>query len=123
MALMQIETTPRQTWLRVKTRDGGITWLPVAELGLYVRNSEQRAQPLTDKEFSAISARLCPYLDELPTEWENVMGCGFRLSAPGYLDCTEWEVFATPEELAQRVSEENEADTDDSDESEESEGY
>lgn len=116
MALMQIETTPRQTWLRVETRDGGITWLPVAELGLYVRNSEQRAQPLTDKEFAAISARLCPYLDELPAEWENVMGYGFRLSAPGYLDCTEWEVFAHKDQLEQRVSQENEQQGEDEDE-------
>jgi len=116
MALMKIETTPRQTWLRVETRDGGITWLPVAELGLYVRDSEQRTQPLTDEEFSSISALLCTYLDELPTEWENVKGYGFRLSAPGYLDCTEWEVFEHKDQLEQRVAQEVEQQGEDEDE-------
>ena len=29
---------------------------------------------------------------------ERVVGCGARLSAPGYMDCTEWCVFATEDE-------------------------
>lgn len=32
-------------------------------------------------------------------------GVGVRLSAPGYLDCTEWDVFKTEEEAREFVRE------------------
>jgi len=45
--------------------------------------------------------------DEATTEYdgeadtvETIHGYGARLSAPGYLDCTDWTVFATYEEAA-----------------------
>lgn len=34
-------------------------------------------------------------------ECEVVSGYGARLSANGYLDCTEWSVFDSPDEAAQ----------------------
>ncbi len=36
---------------------------------------------------------------------EKVRGYGVRESAPGYLDCTEWEVFNTLREATARASE------------------
>ena len=34
----------------------------------------------------------------LEEETERVIGYGYRLSAPGYMDCTEWSVVDSPEE-------------------------
>lgn len=36
--------------------------------------------------------------DGAPMEVEQISGIGARLSAPGYMDCTEWAVFDTMEE-------------------------
>jgi hypothetical protein len=36
---------------------------------------------------------------------ETFFGYGVRLSAPGYLDCTEWEVFETEAEAEERGKE------------------
>ena len=35
----------------------------------------------------------------------HAVGFGVRESAPGYLDCTEWEVFETIEEAQARADE------------------
>ena len=35
---------------------------------------------------------------------ETIFGFGVRLSAPGYLDCTEWEVYSTEEEAIQQAN-------------------
>jgi len=34
-----------------------------------------------------------------------VIGYGVRESAPGYLDCTDWEVFTTIEQAEARAAE------------------
>lgn len=39
-------------------------------------------------------------------EFEIVEGWGARLSAPGYLDCTEWCVFETEEAAVEYLAEE-----------------
>jgi hypothetical protein len=65
---------------------------------LFVRNSEQISQPLTDDERAKYANQIQGYVEDTPETWENVKGYGARLSAPGYLDCTEWTVFDTTEE-------------------------
>jgi hypothetical protein len=94
---MQKQITGFQSWLRVETTQG-TEYLDSATLGLFVRNSEQTAQPLTERERTEATRRIMPYTEGLPKSWENVKGYGARLSAPGYLDCTEWLVFDTDEE-------------------------
>jgi hypothetical protein len=42
------------------------------------------------------------------TEIKTVEGWGARCSAPGYLDCTPWTVFATEEEANDFLNEEAE---------------
>lgn len=42
----------------------------------------------------------------------TVFGYGVRLSAPGYLDCTEWEVFETETAADERAQELEDEDTD-----------
>lgn len=39
-------------------------------------------------------------------------GVGARLSAPGYMDCTEWSVFDTIEEARAFIAEQYDADPD-----------
>jgi viroplasmin and RNaseH domain-containing protein len=59
------------------------------------------------------------YVEDTPESWENIKGYGARLSAPGYLDCTEWSVFDTAEEAKAYLDEnypEEEDEEDDEDE-------
>ena len=51
------------------------------------------------------------------TVWSSTPreGFGARLSAPGYLDCTEWTVFDTVEEAEEYLQEMYGDDEDDSD--------
>jgi hypothetical protein len=93
---MQRQITGKQTWLRVETTVG--TEFVPADLVGFVRNSEQVSQPLTDSERARYEKMIRPYTEGTIESWENIMGCGARLSAPGYLDCTEWSVFDTEDE-------------------------
>src|SRR5579859_6022313 len=45
------------------------------------------------------------YFAELGDLTEIVTGFGARLSAPGYLDCTDWVVFPTEEEAKRHLME------------------
>lgn len=40
-----------------------------------------------------------------PVSFEKIEGFGARLSAPGYLDCTEWTVFETEDEAINYLEE------------------
>lgn len=48
---------------------------------------------------------LRPYVDGMPISYERVTGYGARLSAPGYLDCTDWTVFDTEREAKEYLDE------------------
>ncbi len=104
MPFMQRQITVKQNWIEVETSQG-ITFLPAGELGLHVRNSETEVQPLTPSEIEKYKKLLWTYCEGEPQEWRNVMGHGARLSAPGYLDCTEWCVFDTVEEATAYLDE------------------
>ena len=93
MSFMQRQVTGSQNWLRVETRQG-TTFVDSSSLCLFVRNSDSTSQPLSD-EYAAIIA---PYVDGIPQQWENIKGFGARLSAPGYMDCTDWCVFGSEDE-------------------------
>lgn len=104
MAFMQRQITGRQTWLKVETTQG-TEIVPSGLLGLHVRNSDCQAQPLTQAELDNYSKQIHEYCEGIPQSWENVMGHGARLSAPGYMDCTEWAVFDTVQEAEQYLDE------------------
>jgi hypothetical protein len=46
-------------------------------------------------EYAFYEKQIRPYVEGTIQSWENVKGFGARLSAPGYLDCTDWAVFDT----------------------------
>jgi hypothetical protein len=101
---MQRQITGLQNWLRVETTQG-TEFVESASLSLFVRNSDCPSQPLTDDEREQTIAEIQPYVEGTPQSWENIKGCGARLSAPGYLDCTEWTVFDTEDEAREYLEE------------------
>jgi hypothetical protein len=101
---MQRQITHFQNWLRIETTHG-TEFISVAETSLFVRDSVTRTHPMTDAERAATTAKIRPYTTGEPQSWENVTGFGARLSAPGYLDCTEWTVFDTEDEAHEYLAE------------------
>jgi hypothetical protein len=65
---------------------------------------------LPQDEFTCDQA-LVEYIGE-PWEIEELAGVGVRLSAPGFLDCTDWDVFNTLEKARKFVQEHWECDPD-----------
>jgi hypothetical protein len=104
-SFMQRQITGLQNWLRVETTHG-TDFVDSASLCLFVRNSDCPSQPLTEDEKFNTVTKIQQYTDGEPQSWENIKGYGARLSAPGYLDCTEWTVFDTRED-AEKYLEEN----------------
>ena len=101
---MQRQITGLENWLRVETSQGS-EFIRIADVCLFVRNSEQISQPLTDDERAEYANQIQGYVEDTPQSWENIKGYGARLSAPGYLDCTEWSVFETEEEVREYLEE------------------
>lgn len=84
-------------WLEVLEADGGITYVPA---DLFTRIPDEEALKPYVNGFSAV-------LDEHdPTTLYNVVrGVGGRLSAPGYMDATDWFVVASKEQARNYLSE------------------
>ena len=102
---MQRQVTGNENWLQVETRQG-TEFIRIADTSLFVRNSDCTSQPLTDDEREETIDKIRDYTSNTPESWENIKGYGACLSAPGYLDCTEWSVFDTAEEANEYLAEE-----------------
>ena len=78
-------------WWKVET-DNGTTFIPVDVVG-------DIAKPID----------FLDYIEDdkppAPDAYEEINGYGARLSAPGYLDCTEWIVFDTKKEAREYLRE------------------
>jgi len=101
---MQRQIAGLENWVRVETTHG-TEFICVADVSLFVRDSETRTHPMSDEDRDATIEKICPYVEGKPLSWENIKGYGARLSAPGYLDCTEWAVFDTREEAEEYLDE------------------
>lgn len=108
MSFMQKQITNKQRWLRVETNQG-TEFLSVFDTGMDWPNSAGLGEEALDTALE----QLRDYCEGKPESWDNVKGYGARLSAPGYMDCTEWAVFDTPEE-AEAYLEEMYGDEEDS---------
>lgn len=95
MSFMQPQVTSNQRWIKVETSQG-TTFVNVFDTGLDIPGSIA----LNDEpeSLAATIEQLSQFTEGIPESWENIKGYGARLSAPGYLDCTEWSVFDTVEE-------------------------
>lgn len=96
-SFMQPEVTDKQTWITI---DGtcGMMSLPIDAL------AQNRAEFLLLDEEAQLET-LRAYYEGDPQSFEIVKGFGARLSAPGYLDCTDWCVFDTEDEAKQYLTE------------------
>ena len=94
---MARQITGKQNWLRVETTQG-TEFVSIADTSLFVRDSETVTHPMSEEERDTTIEKIRPYVNGKPQSWENIRGYGARLSASGYLDCTEWTVFDTAEE-------------------------
>ncbi len=101
---MQRQVTGFENWLRVETTDG-TEFVRIADTILFVRDSETVTHPMSDEDRDATIEKIRPYVEGKPQWWKNVRGYGARLSAPGYLDCTEWTVFDTEDEAREYLEE------------------
>ena len=97
MGFMERQVTGKKLWWEVETTHGAV-FLPVDLIGKEPADSDAFAD----------------YCDGRVLSWAQREGFGARLSAPGYLDCTEWTVFDTAEEaqayLEETYPEEEEED-------------
>ena len=105
MAFMNYEITNKQDWWQVE--DNGTNFYPCA----YFRREE--VFKMHDLDSGAT--------DDLE-KVTRIKGYGARLSAPGYLDCTEWGVYDTKAEakaaLDEMYGDDDEANEADDDEEE-----
>lgn len=90
MSFMQQQIADKQTWLKIDGSNG-TTYLPID--ALYQNRS---AFLLLSEEQQLATCQV--YYEGEAESVELVSGYGARLSAPGYLDCTEWSVFNTAAE-------------------------
>ena len=104
MSFMHQQITDKKSWVQVETTHGTVS-LPAYDLGLSIRDSQTATHPLTDKQREQIVSQLSEYCEGTVQEWETILGYGARLSAPGYLDCTEWTVFDTANEAQEYLDE------------------
>jgi hypothetical protein len=89
MSFMEKQITNKMRWFQVETSQG-TEWIQGDVL-----------QPSPDITI----ADLIDYCEGIPVSFELIEGYGARLSAPGYLDCTEWTVFQTVEEAREYLEE------------------
>ena len=106
MSFMQHQVTHKQRWIRVETSQG-TEFLPTDLVG-DLMNSEY-----SDESDGVDRATLQQYCEGTVESWESLLGYGARLSAPGYMDCTEWAVFDTAEEAEDYLKETYPEDEDD----------
>ena len=110
MGFMNPEATSKVEWLMV---DGnGIEYIPedivdtarIREL-LKIKDAEVRDLILEHIIWPAIKDYVTVNNFTEINSIEVITGYGVRLSAPGYLDCTDWEVYGSLREANNRARE------------------
>lgn len=104
MAFMERQII-RDEFVKIETNHG-VTFVPIDVVGTL-------PDPLTQDALSD----LAQYCEGIPESAEIISGFGARLSAPGYLDCTEWAVFDTEDEAVEYMDEYYSDESDEPDES------
>jgi hypothetical protein len=96
MAFMEPQIEQGQ-WYEIDT-DNGTEFIPADLLnkadGLTIGQSADMADP----SWETVADLIHPYCVGNPQSIKLITGWGARLSAPGYMDCTEWAVFETEQE-------------------------
>lgn len=106
MAFMQRQITDEMDWLMVDGTNG-VEYIPLIDTGLSkAQVAAMQEENLTSdgNAFAPIDA-FCSCGASGAYSAEVVYGRGCRLSAPGYLDCTPWDVFTLIEECEAHLDE------------------
>ncbi len=106
MSFMQKQITVKRKWYEIETNCG--TWFVDVEDvdgGKFAEALEQGLQ-IDSWALETLSKDYLQYTEGTRLEGISVReGYGARLSAPGYLDCTDWSVFDTAEEAEKYLAE------------------
>ena len=100
MAFMQKQITDKRMWLEI---DGnrGITVVDAAdapELLPLIEAAADETDELDGDALEELQEAASVYYDGRVEMVCKCVGYGARLSAPGYMDCTDWTVYDTQEE-------------------------
>lgn len=99
---MQKEITDKQKWYEI---DGpqGREFVPADLVGT---EDEELNRFIEGEMKGPVPEALAQYCENTEA-WtiERTEGYGARMSAPGYLDCTDWSVFDTPEKAEKHLDE------------------
>lgn len=116
MSFMRAEITDNEQWLLVET-ECDTTLLPLRDYGLSEEDVRRMSAELEDGvsandpkdaatgEFALPAALRDFVYGRYLRALELFSGYGVRASAPGYLDCTEWNLFETAEEADEAYKE------------------
>jgi hypothetical protein len=88
MAFMQPQITDKAVWLQGEAKDGGTYYAPFDQCSV-----------------NQFKTDVLGYSEEDEYNVEVVTGYGVRLSAPGFMDCTDWEVFTKHDYALERYNE------------------
>ena len=97
MAFMQPEVVGKEDWAGVETT-GGFWWVPFTVLTKAEAESARRGDFGPLRKYTE-GGDVYNDLSSIKT------GYGVRLSAPGYLDSSEWEVYGSKKEAIRRARE------------------
>lgn len=91
-------------WVRADFSDGVFfanadSVRPLPSVGYTLREEDAGFDDLLDAVSSMLGG------SGVPDSLEVIEGWGARLSAPGYMDCTDWSVFATESEANKFLAE------------------
>jgi hypothetical protein len=100
MGFMEPQITDKERWAEVDT-NCGTEFIPLEQLGITLPDCDT-----TTNWTEACTELLRDYLEGSRVfSVQEREGYGARLSAPGYLDCTEWAVFDTEQEARDYLDE------------------
>lgn len=105
-------TSAHTHWLKVET-NCGTTFVRLLDTEFSIPLENGNAKDEAER-----AETIQQYCEGKVESWETIVGFGARLSAPGYLDCTEWSVFDTEEEARQYLVEMYDADNEEDGEDE-----
>ena len=111
MGFMEKQITDKRDWLEIETASGTFFIDAVDAPQTAVDFAEAVKDGLHDSDEVPATVRcdLVDYTEEFHADGiysvELVSGHGARMSAPGYMDCTDWSVFDTVEEAEEHLDE------------------
>ncbi len=90
---MQPSITRKMAWVELDGTHGS-TFLPLEDVGKFVEDPSMDEDAIADAEI----AFYAEYYEGKIESINYIDGFGARLSAPGYMDATDWTVFPTETE-------------------------